>query len=157
MDKLGTWKQELATLDFYKKQYEKKPTAALERIIKKQQARVTEAVNIENKTKVKELTPNEPLQINVIKMEPVKMPELEITVMEGEKVKKSRSEIPRLRKKLLNDITRLNKTIGIHGNTMSRMIRQAETGTEKTLLKLVKELQDKYETKYDIKMKSKMK
>jgi hypothetical protein len=76
------------------------------------------------------------------------MPAVEETVMTGEKVAKRRGDLPRLRKNVLIDIEKYRSTIGIPSRTLTRMKREAGMGRESTVLKLAKELMDKYEGKY---------
>jgi hypothetical protein len=155
---------ELEVLERYKQAYAKNPTPAMERIIEKQKKRVVDAVN-EVKSKVK-LTPAEMKEVEVLemypqmpratveyKLTPMEAPALEETVMQGEKVAKKRGDLPRLRKNVLVDIEKYRSTIGIPARTLTRMIREAETGREATVLKLAKELMDKYEDKYKEAMK----
>jgi len=165
-EKIGSVKAELKSLDMYKAKYAEKPTASLERIIKKQQERVLKAVLQENEKKkttlgtsklmpaqmkeseVIEMMPQMPPTIIEYKLTPSEMPAVEETVMMGEKVAKKRSDLPRLRKNVLIDIEKYRSTIGIPSRTLTRMKREAETGRETTVLKLAKELMDKYEGKY---------
>jgi hypothetical protein len=164
-EKIGSVKAELKSLDMYKAKYAEKPTPALERIIKKQQERVLKAVLQENeKNKTSKLMPAQMKEPEVIEMmpqmpptiiefTPSEMPAVEETVMMGEKVAKKRSDLPRLRKNVLIDIEKYRSTIGIPSRTLTRMKREAETGRESTVLKLAKELMDKYEGKYKEAMK----
>jgi hypothetical protein len=105
------------------------------------------------KLKVKELMPLVVKSIEPVKMTPKEAPVIEEVVMTGEKVATKRSDIPRLRKNVLADIEKFRSTIGIPQRTLTRMIREAETGREATVLKLAKELSDKYEAKYKEAMK----
>jgi hypothetical protein len=161
-EKIGSVKAELKSLDMYKAKYAEKPTTALERIIKKQQERVLKAVLQENEKKkttklmpaqmkepeVIEMMPQMPPTIIEYKLTPSEMPAVEETVMMGEKVAKKKGDLPRLRKNVLIDIEKYRSTIGIPSRTLTRMKREAETGRESTVLKLAKELMDKYEGKY---------
>jgi len=166
-EKIGSVKAELKSLNMYKMKYEEKPTQALERIIKKQQERVLKAVLQENEKKRMSLKPSKmdmPVETElesmpemptgtVYKLIPSEMPELEETVMMGEKVAKKKGDLPRLRKNVLIDIEKYRSTIGIPSRTLTRMKREAGMGRESTVLKLAKELMDKYEDKYKEAMK----
>jgi ribosomal protein S8E len=101
--------------------------------------------------KVKELKPNEIKKIESIIMIPKEEPLLEVIEMTGEKIPTKRSDLPRLRKKLLQDIERLRITVGLPNRSIDRMKRNAETGREPTVLKLAQELQ-KYEKIYNEEM-----
>jgi hypothetical protein len=174
-------RNELDVLKKYEEQYKKEPSKSWERIIEKQKKRIINIITEKQLTKAQEkakkitFTPTEMKQINVVEKYPefVRPPiEYELTAEEspmiqeevvvGEKVAKKRSDLPRLRKNVMADIDKYNINIGIPLNTLRRMRRQAETGQEKTVLKLAKELQEKYESKYlqiieAIKLKSKQK
>ena len=161
---MDTVKNELEVLERYKMAYEKNPTPAMERIIEKQKKRVIETIST-NRPKTKltptemkevetlQLYPTEPAKLVEYKLTPSEMPAVVETVMKGEKVPKKRGDLPRLRKNVMADIERLSRTVGINLNSLGRMRRQAETGREATVLKLAKELMDKYEPKYDAMMK----
>jgi phosphopantetheinyl transferase (holo-ACP synthase) len=166
-EKIGSVKAELKSLDMYKMKYEEKPTPALERIIKKQQERVLKAVLQENEKKKISLKPSKmdmPVETElkpipemptgaVYKLTPSEMPALEVLEM---KATKSRSDLPRLRKKLIEDIKRLNMVVGIDMRKIGRMMKQVETGRETTVMKLVEELKP-LEAEYDKKQAKKMK
>lgn len=171
-EKVGSVKAELSALELYKKKYAENPTPALERIIKRQGERIKKAVvqELEAKKGKQErivLKPSEammpsefelkptfsypekpPMSGAVYELTPSKMPDVEVIEMVGEKVATKKGELGRLRKKLLADIERLKATVGLPSRSIDRMMRNAETGREATVMKLAQELQ-KYEMKYD--------
>jgi hypothetical protein len=80
----------------------------------------------------------------------VKTPETSaptVALVSSESTKMKRGELQKLRKKLLDDIERLRMTVGLPSRSIDRMIRNAETGREATVMKLAQEL-EKYEAKY---------
>jgi hypothetical protein len=80
----------------------------------------------------------------------VKAPETSapaVALASSESTKMKRGELQKLRKKLLDDIERLRMTVGLPSRSIDRMIRNAETGREATVMKLAQEL-EKYEAKY---------
>ena len=166
-EKIGSVNAELKSLDMYKMKYAEKPTPALERIIKRQQERVLKAVlqaNEKKRTSLKASKMDEPIITElkpmpemptgaVYKLTSSEMPPLEVTEI---KATKSRGDLPRLRKKLVADIKRLNIVVGIDMRKIGRMMKQAETGRETTVMKLVEELKP-LEAEYDKKQANKMK
>lgn len=146
---------EMEYLSKYAKQLVDAPTRINKRIFDRQLKNTLEKVGLDMDMlkEIKKIT-NSVSNVSIPEKEskqtqpPVVETKKEVVEVKSVAPKMKSSELGRMRKKLLADIERLKITVGLPVRSIDRMIRNAESGREATVMKLAEELQ-KYEKKYD--------
>lgn len=159
MSNIGSYVEELRAYQYLKEKAGPEPSKTMENILKKALKRVESALMKERENKpvrevikrmpekgepyITELKPAAPAPTGAVyELTPMTAPPLDVVEMKAQG--RSRSELPRLRKKLMGTIDMIQRSgVGLRMDTYRRMMRQAETGKEVTLRKLEEEIKDK--------------